>query len=258
MTQTAPAQENPQPEPTALTLVDGQAPPLSLKALHTALTDLGVEIPYSSLAQFIGMGDIAEQLGVGGKGNRREFPRWAVNFLADFLAWYTTAGIKKELAPNAVRHRLEQFRSSDEFRSSQNSITAREDPGSHQISTSQNSKTATDVTFYEPAQQADLTGPAARFFAGLLSPLTRLPAAMDNVADAIRELREGRSSAAALPPPQDRLLIKDRLLTAEEAAALLACSPRSVGRHVKEVLPRKWKESDVLRYIQQLKPKAQK
>jgi hypothetical protein len=49
-----------------------------------------------------------------------------------------------------------------------------------------------------------------------------------------------------LEPPQDRLL------TSDGAAVLLSCKPRSVGRYVRPVRPGRWRESDILRYIQGL------
>jgi hypothetical protein len=49
-----------------------------------------------------------------------------------------------------------------------------------------------------------------------------------------------------LPPPDDSLL------TADQAAQLLACSPATVRKRVKPVLRGRWRRSDVLRYIQDL------
>lgn len=250
--QSQPEEERMQDQPeqqTQLSIVDGQAPPLSLTALHTALTERGVQMPYSSLAQFIGLGDIAEQLGVGGKGNRREFPRWSVDFLADFLAWYTTAGIKKELAPDAVRHRLAQFRSSDEFRSSQNSITQ-----NNSITRSG----SVERELFEEAQYSAAPGQlglATRLLSGILAPVTAALDRLAPLADLPAALREfaaaahRQQDAAALPAPAPPAPMEDRLLTAEQAAEMLACHPRTVSKYVTPVRPRTWRYSDCLRYI---------
>ena len=48
------------------------------------------------------------------------------------------------------------------------------------------------------------------------------------------------------PPPEDRLI------TAQEAADLLCCKPRSVKRFVLPVRPGVYKRSEILRYIQSL------
>jgi hypothetical protein len=58
-------------------------------------------------------------------------------------------------------------------------------------------------------------------------------------------------AAKLLPPPEDRLI------HADEASTLLACTPRSVGRllsraGVKPIRRGVWKRSQILRYIQQL------
>lgn len=55
-----------------------------------------------------------------------------------------------------------------------------------------------------------------------------------------------RAQESQPAPPEDRLLM------AEEAAELLACSPRSVGRFVKPVRRGVWRRSDILRYIASL------
>lgn len=93
------------------------------------------------------------------------------------------------------------------------------------------------------AGQAGISGLLA-----LLAPLAGLPAAMRDLAAAVLEFR---TQAAPQVTPQATPL-PDRLLTAEQAAELLACHPRSVSRYVTPVRNRTWKESDVQRYIQGL------
>ena len=90
---------------------------------------------------------------------------------------------------------------------------------------------------------------AARSLAGVLSPIL---APVVSIMQEVRDLLRGRNALEAPAPPPDRLL------NADEAAALLACSRRSVSRYVAPVLPHKWKESDILRYIQGLKAADQK
>ena len=65
---------------------------------------------------------------------------------------------------------------------------------------------------------------------------------LDQIADAVAH----RISAELSPPPEDRLI------TSIEAADLIACKPRAVGRYVRHIEGRKgiYKRSDVLRYIQ--------
>ncbi len=96
-------------------LVDSE--PISLKDLHAALETRGVSRPYSSLSQFLALGDIAEQLGAGGKGNRREYPPETVGFLAVLIPEFESKKLNKEHAAAFVRHRLAQLRESE------NSIT---------------------------------------------------------------------------------------------------------------------------------------
>ena len=96
-------------------LVDSE--PISLKDLHAALETRGVSRPYSSLSQFLALGDIAEQLGAGGKGNRREYPPETVGFLAVLIPEFKSKKLNKEHAAAFVHHRLAQLRESE------NSIT---------------------------------------------------------------------------------------------------------------------------------------
>jgi len=49
---------------------------------------------------------------------------------------------------------------------------------------------------------------------------------------------------------------EDRLLDADAAAELLACSPRSVGRYVRPVRRGVWRRSDIMHYIAALRPLA--
>ncbi len=76
----------------------------------------------------------------------------------------------------------------------------------------------------------------------LLAPLAALPAALRELAASIHAPRPLQPTPQVPPTP-------DRLLTAEQAAELLACHPRSVSRYVTPVRHRTWKESDVQRYI---------
>lgn len=91
-------------------LVDSE--PISLKNLHAALETRGVSRPYSSLSQFLALGDIGEQLGAGGKGNRREYPPETVDFLAVLIPEFEGKKLHKDHAPGFVRHRLAQLRQS--------------------------------------------------------------------------------------------------------------------------------------------------
>ena len=89
-----------------------ESAPLSLKNLHAALEERGVSRPYSSLSQFLALGDVAEQLGAGGRGNRREYPPETVDFLAVLIPEFEGKKLHKDHAPGFVRHRLAQLRQS--------------------------------------------------------------------------------------------------------------------------------------------------
>jgi hypothetical protein len=73
-----------------------------------------------------------------------------------------------------------------------------------------------------------------------------LVAALRGFAEVLRALSE----RSALPPTPDRLL------TAEQAAELLLCAPRSVGRYVKPLRPGVWRQSDVQKYIDTGEPQV--
>ena len=244
-------------QPTTLSIVEGSAGPLSLRDLERALNERGVKMPYSSLSAFIQLGDVSEQLGVSGQGNKREFPHWTAGFLAEFIPWYQKTKLNKELVPDAVRNRLSQFRGSEKFLGSQNSITP-QFRGSENLRTPENARdeeVPADLAFYDPGRPVEMTGPAAHFFAGLLKPLAGLPAALHDLASAVRELREVRTGNSDRPGVGGaEALVQDRLLTAEQAAEILACKPRSVGRHVSPVSenPRRYRESDIFRHIKYL------
>ena len=108
---------------------------LSLQSLYDQLKPRGLKMAYSTLSQFMGYGDIADQLGVGGKGNRREFPAWTLDFLADFLPWYEKSKLNKELAPDAMRHRMTQFFSSHKAITVGESVSDSEVMPSYEVST---------------------------------------------------------------------------------------------------------------------------
>lgn len=85
---------------------------MTLTAVHQGLAERGIVVPYSSLSQFIALGDISNQLEVGGKGNRREFPAGTVEFLAALLPRWEQAKLSKDHAPAFVRHQLAELRGS--------------------------------------------------------------------------------------------------------------------------------------------------
>lgn len=76
---------------------------LSLRELSETLKLRGVDISYSALSEFVGTDDIGEQLHVGGKGNRKEFPSEAADVLAAFLPEYRTAGGRLPQAARLLR-----------------------------------------------------------------------------------------------------------------------------------------------------------
>lgn len=209
---------------------DPPAGALSLKELHEALAARGVTIGYSALSELIATGDVAALLGAGGTGGRRAFPPSALETLAGFLPGFQTNGGRRPQAPVLLRAHL--------LRAGQ-AVASAPDTGTD-LAELRNPETQTET---------QKPGGMAAVLAGL---------GLGGLSDALRELtgflRETRQTAppelGAPPPP-------DRLLTAEEAAGLLACSPRSVSRYVPPVLPRKWRESDCLRFIQGLGVKGE-
>lgn len=68
----------------------------------------------------------------------------------------------------------------------------------------------------------------------------------DGVAQLGRAIVQALQEAGVVTPPEDKLL------TGEEAAALLACSPASLRKRVRPVLRGRWRRSDLLRYIAEL------
>lgn len=79
---------------------------LSLRALHEALAQRGVEISYSGLSELVNTGDVAAQLHAGGAGNRRQFPALAADVLAAFLPAFKDSAAKKPQAPDLLRRFL--------------------------------------------------------------------------------------------------------------------------------------------------------
>ena len=83
---------------------------LTLKQLHAALIEREIAISYPTLSEFIGTGDIARQLHVGGTGNRKEFHPETVEVLATFLPKFReTKGVTKDAAPALLRQFLRQW-----------------------------------------------------------------------------------------------------------------------------------------------------
>lgn len=76
--------------------------------------------------------------------------------------------------------------------------------------------------------------------------LSRALPVVTDLSRSLCELASALRGSAALAPAEDRLI--DSL----EAGALLACSPRSVSRHVKPVRRGVFRRSDILRYIASL------
>lgn len=76
---------------------------MTLKQLAEALDARSVGISYTSLSELVNAGDIAEQLGVTGGGNRRAFPREVADILTAFLPQFRQAKGKASQAPDMLR-----------------------------------------------------------------------------------------------------------------------------------------------------------
>lgn len=86
---------------------------LSLQQLHAALKERGLPIGYSTLSDFLGTGDIAEQLGISGSGSRRSIHPDIVDVFAAFYPEFKAAGGKVPQAPAMLRSFLKQRNSTD-------------------------------------------------------------------------------------------------------------------------------------------------
>lgn len=209
------------------------APPLaalSLKDLHEALGARGVTIGYSALSELIASGDVATLLGAGGTGGRRAFPPSALETLAGFLPGFQSNGGRRPQAPVLLRAHLLH--------------------GGQAVASAPD--TGTDLAELRNPETGVETQKPGGGLAAILAPLASLaglPAVLRELAGAIREMRAGRDAPQAAREVAPEVAPQDRLLSAEEAAARLACSPRAVSRYVPAVLPRKWRESDILAYI---------
>lgn len=188
---------------------------LSLKGLHAALEERGVRVPYSSLSQFIALGDIAEQLGVGGKGNRREFPPEAAEILAVVLPKFEAAKLGKDHAPAFVRHQIHHFRGSE------NSITPTPTP-----------LDAPDDVNYEVMVTSELV------------PRELVPISSQEILEIGRAIQEFIAAVKDLAPVRE-----DSTLNRRQAAVLLTCAPSSVSRFVRPLRRGVYRRSDVMRYI---------
>jgi len=86
--------------------------PLTLSGLQAGLQERGVKIGLSTLSELIALGDIAQQLGVGGDGSKREFHPDALEVLVAFLPAFTDAkrerGLSNKSAPEFLRGFLDQ------------------------------------------------------------------------------------------------------------------------------------------------------
>lgn len=79
---------------------------LTLRELHSALIQRGVDVSYSTLSEFVATGDIATQLQAGGGANRREFRPETAEILAAFWPIFREAGGRKPNAPALLRRFL--------------------------------------------------------------------------------------------------------------------------------------------------------
>ncbi len=194
---------------------DGDA--LSLRDLHGALEARGVAVSYKTLSEFTGTGDVGELLGAGGGANRRTFPPAAVDVLAAFWARYKEARGRLPQAPEMLRAFL---------RSSPELVNPAEGEGGGAL--------VRAATATLPATLREFTG------SGEPGTAAELLGALRDLAAVVRAQTERQE---AQPPPADRALTRD------QAAELLACSPRAVGRFVPALRPSVFRESDCRRYL---------
>ena len=84
---------------------------MTLKQLWEALDARGAGISYTSLSELINAGDIAEQLGVTGGGNRRAFHREVADILTAFLPQFRQVKGKASQVPDMLRAFLTKSKS---------------------------------------------------------------------------------------------------------------------------------------------------
>ena len=197
---------------------------LSLRDLHGALEARGVAVSYKTLSEFTGTGDVGELLGAGGGANRRTFPPAAVDVMTAFWARYKEARGRLPQAPEMLRAFL---RSSPELVNQ-----AGEGGGSGALVRAAGSLPTATI----PATLREFTG------SGEPGTAAELLNALRDLSAAVRAQTERQE---AQPPPPDRALTRD------QAAELLACSPRAVGRYVDPIPGRRgvYRESDCRRYL---------
>ena len=80
---------------------------LTYTRVHEALTADGLRMPKSTFLALMATGDIAEQMGVTGSGNRKGVPAASVELLRTFLPLYISAGSTPRAAPNLLRAHIQ-------------------------------------------------------------------------------------------------------------------------------------------------------
>lgn len=203
---------------------EGNAGLLSLKDLEAQLGD-GSSGFYGRLRRFADVPGIGELLGAvnvpGAKGVRYE-PR-SVDIFRRLLA----ASTANEVTPATA---VAWLKLNKDVQPAQADMAIAE-------------KTQPGNSLMEQGQM----GFATKLLSGVLAPIT---AVLQDLTGAIQGLRPTLQALPAPAPPPDRLL------TPEEAAALLACKPRSVSRRVLPVEqnPSRYRESDVFAYMRSCEP----
>lgn len=81
---------------------------LSLSELRKSLEQRGITMSLPSLSEFVKTGNIAELLGISGRGNRLEIPLVVVDLLAEFLPQYRQAKGRLPQAEGMLRSFLKQ------------------------------------------------------------------------------------------------------------------------------------------------------
>jgi len=198
---------------------------------------------YSKLMRFANQPGIGELLGAvkvtGAKGVR--YQPWAVGVFQRLLAAQEAGAVTQSTAVSWLRANdaRPSETPSETSIAEQRSIAEYPKSGNHK--------------FENGLSETGFPGEGmSRGLAMIFGPVVSI---MQEVRDLLRGRNALDQNLLNAPPVPDRP-VQDRLLTPEQAAGLLACKPRSVGRHVPPISenPRRYRESDVLRHIQDLQP----
>lgn len=184
---------------------------LTVRELHQALAQRGLDISYSSLSELLNTGDIAEQLAITGGGNARQILPETCDILTEFWPLYREKRGRLPQAPDLLRSFL-RMRGDDSL---------------------------------VPVREFALSPKPPSGNGAILKPDLK-DTIFEQGGEAIELLRR---LVAAVEARQSKQTPVDRWIGAEEAMALLHCSRRALGRRVRPVARETWSYLDIQAYM---------